>query len=667
MPSTGTISATAASLLVVALPFLAFLIQAILGRKSQSGWVSILAISLSSIISGICVFAQVWNQPSQHSSITWFTIGEHSFQVGVLLNNLTVLMQFLVCIIALPVHIYSKAYMKGDPGIHRYWMYLSLFCFAMLGLTIADNLLMMYIFWELVGFASYLLIGFWFQKESAAQANKKAFIINRIGDLGFLLGIASIYSLYGSLNLVELFSQDGLFYSLPAGSTGWMTFTGFCFFLGAMAKSAQFPLHVWLPDAMEGPTAVSSLIHAATMVAAGVFLLSTVFPIFNDTVLLLIASIGTLTAVISGYFALAQRDIKRILAFSTISQLGFMMVAIGVGAWDAAIFHLVTHAFFKCLLFLAAGAVIHEMVHFKEKHQLDIDPQDIQQMGGLRKYMPKTFVLMTIASLALAGFPLSSGFLSKDAILISTFEWGIQHGGLYLLIPIGLVLASLMTAFYIGRLIFKVFFGELRQDVSSAGIHEASSSMLWPMIFLGLCSMFFVFSWNPIAYHHAFVLEGFQLNYNFAEIHSLHLILPIGMTLSSILLWVLGYQWYVKQRYPLQENSFLNRLSLNQGYLNEIYQRVIIQPVVSFSNGLYWFDRNIIDGIVNASGSVVRGLGQASAWIDRNIVDGFVNGIAGSTYYLGHLLRWVQNGRLQNYLGFAFTVLLIGLLYLILK
>lgn len=179
--------------------------------------------------------------------------------------------------------------------------------------------------------------------------------------------------------------------------------------------------------------------------------------------------------------------------------------------------------------------------------------------------------------------------------------------------------------------------------------------------------MFFVFSWNPIAYHHAFVLEGFQLDYDFAEIHSLHLILPIGMTLSSILLWILGYQWYVKQTYPLQENSFLNRLSLNQGYLNEIYQRVIIQPVVSFSNGLYWFDRNIIDGIVNASGSVVRGLGQASAWIDRNIVDGFVNGIAGSTYYLGHLLRWVQNGRLQNYLGFAFTVLLIGLLYLILK
>jgi NADH-quinone oxidoreductase subunit L len=519
----------------------------------------------------------------------------------------------------------------------------------------------------LVGFASYLLIGFWFTKESAVQANKKAFIINRIGDLGFLLGIASVYSIYGSLNLVELFGKEGLVSTLPQASAGWMTFTGICFFVGAMAKSAQFPLHVWLPDAMEGPTAVSSLIHAATMVAAGVFLISTVFPLFNETVLLFITIIGTLTALLSAYFALSQKDIKRILAFSTISQLGYMVVAVGVGAWDAAMFHLATHAFFKCLLFLSAGAIIHEMAHLKEANHLDIDPQDINNMGGLRKWMPKTFMLMSIASLALAGFPLTSGFLSKDAILISTFEWALHHGQGFVIIPIVLTIVSILTAFYIGRLIFKVFFGEFRLQVEKMNIHEANLTMIGPMIFLAICSLFFVFSWNPFAYHHSFILSGFDIKYTFSEIHSLHIILPIILTLGSAISWATGWNWYVKNKYPLNTHNGWIALSLNQGYLNEIYQKAFVNSTLSLSNGLYWFDRNIIDGVVNMLASVVRGTAQLSSWIDRNIVDGLVNTIGGTTYYIGHLLRWVQNGRLQNYLGFAFTVLLIGIIYLILK
>ena len=655
------------SILVVLLPFLAFLIQAILGKRSQSGNFALISIILSTLLSLILVFAQVWNQEPLSANVNWFTIGTHTFTLGILLNNLTVLMQLIVCIIALPVHIYSKSYMKGDPGIHRYWMYLSLFCFAMLGLTISSNLLMMYIFWELVGFASYLLIGFWFTKESAVQANKKAFIINRIGDLGFLLGIASVYSMYGSLNLVELFGKDGLFYSLPASSEGWLTFTGICFFIGAMAKSAQFPLHVWLPDAMEGPTAVSSLIHAATMVAAGVFLLSTVFPLFNHTVLLTIAIIGCITSLIAAYFAISQTDIKKILAFSTISQLGFMVVAVGVGAWDAAMFHLATHAFFKCLLFLSAGAIIHEMTHLKEANNLDIDPQDIHNMGGLKKWMPKTFILMSIASLALAGFPLTSGFLSKDAILISAFEWAAQLNGFYFLIPITLTLVSILTAFYIGRLIFKVFFGELKIKVEKMQLHEANYTMLGPMIFLGICSIFLVFSWNPIAYQYSFILTGFSITHPFAEIHSLHIILPIILTISSAIAWVLGWNWYVKDKYPLNSENRLLDTSMNQGYINEFYNKIFVRGTVNLSKGLYWFDQNIVDGFVNFLGTIVRNLAHFSAWIDRYIVDGFVNTVAGTAYYIGHLLRWVQNGRLQNYLGFAFTVVLIGIIYLIIK
>lgn len=666
MVAVELISPVFAATAVVALPFIAFLIQAILGKRSTSGNISLIAICLSTVISLVFVFAEVWQSIPRSATQPWFTIGINTFTVGVLLNNLTVLMQLLVCIIALPVHIYSRAYMKGDPGIHRYWMYLSLFCFAMLGLCISKNLFMMYIFWELVGFASYLLIGFWFTKESAVQANKKAFIVNRIGDLGFLIGIATVFSVYGTLDLVELFGKEGRFYSIASDNSGLLTLAGIGFFIGAMAKSAQFPLHVWLPDAMEGPTAVSSLIHAATMVAAGVFLLSSVFPLFNETVLMIIAIIGVTTAASAAYFALAQTDIKKILAFSTISQLGFMMVAIGVGAWDAAMFHLVTHAFFKCLLFLGAGAIIHEMAHLKHEHHLDFDPQNINNMGGLRKQMLKTFILMAIASLALAGFPLTSGFLSKDAILISSYEWAISKGGASVLIPILLTIVSVLTAFYIGRLIFKVFFGEFKLRSSPSNIHDANNTMLLPMAFLGICSLFFIFSFNPISYHDANVFRGFYVDYNFEEVHSLHLLIPIGLTLASCFMWIIAWRWYVRGSYPLNAESKGIAFSLNQANLNQFYTKTFVAGTVNLSKGLYWFDRNIIDGIVNHLGALAKGISRVAAWIDKYIVDGLINTLGGTTYYFGHLLRWVQNGRLQNYLGFAFTVLLIGIIYLIL-
>ncbi|MCL7988959.1 NADH-quinone oxidoreductase subunit L [Sphingobacterium sp. lm-10] len=664
------ISPIHASLAVLLFPLLAFLYQAVRGKRGQSGIVVLIAIVLSTISSVCFVFFQVWQKVPMESSVSWFTVGEHTFSAGILLNNLTVLMQSLVCIIALPVHLYSKVYMKGDPGIHRYWMYLSLFCFAMLALSVANNLLLMYVFWELVGFASYLLIGFWFTKDAAVQANKKAFIINRIGDLGFLIGIALVYTHLGTLDLSELFGkQSPLFEQLTIlHKERWMTYAGLAFFVGAMAKSAQFPLHVWLPDAMEGPTSVSSLIHAATMVAAGVFLLATVFPLFNESILLVIAIVGTITALTASYFALAQQDIKKVLAFSTVSQLGFMVVAVGIGAWNAAMFHLVTHAFFKCLLFLCAGAIIHEMAHAIPASS-KTDPQDMRNMGGLRRFMPYTFTLMVIASLALAGFPLTSGFLSKDSIIIATFEWAMAHGGAYLVIPIVLVLVSYLTAFYIGRMIFKVFFGKpkLWTDEKVTVFHEAPKGMLIPMAFLGLCSLFFAFSFHPISHKNAALMQGLLLHTSFQPIDSLHLFIPILLICGSAIGWWLGYRWYVQGKYPLKENNLLVRHARQQGYINEFYQGIIVQSTLYLSRGLYWFDYYIVDGFTQGAASLTRATGRVAAWVDRYLVDGFVNAVAQASYYSGHLLRWVQNGRVQSYMGFAFTMVLFGILYLVLR
>ena len=667
------ISPILASILTVLFPLLAFGYQAIVGKKDSSGLIGLVAIILSTVCSGVFVFAAVWQQAPTHATYEWFTVGNKTFTLGVLLNNLTVLMQFLVCVIALPVHIYSRAYMKGDTGLHRYWMYLSLFCFAMLGLTVSKNLLMMYIFWELVGFASYLLIGFWFTRERAVQANKKAFIINRVGDVGFLIGIGLVFSHFGTLDLVELFGT----YSPILASLGteehsrWLTGAGIAFFVGAMAKSAQFPLHVWLPDAMEGPTSVSSLIHAATMVAAGVFLLATLFPLFNETVLLLMTIVGTLTAASGAYFALTQYDIKRVLAFSTISQLGFMVVGIGIGAWNAAIFHLVTHAFFKCLLFLCAGAVIHGMSHVSMPNDGDFDPQDMRNMGSLRRYMPRTFILMVIASLALAGFPLTSGFLSKDAIVITAFEWALAGHTGYLAVPIILVLVSLFTAFYIGRLIFKTFFGEARwafpQDQTATAL-EAPKTMFYPMLFLWVGSFFLFFSLDPLSYDRAGLMQGLVALSPYEPVQMLHLLIPTILTIGSVLCWMVGWRWYVRGSYPLQTDTLWMRLSLNQGYLDRIYTAIFVNATLRLSQGLYWFDRRIVDGIVDGAAVVIRYTSQAVSWIDRYIVDGIVVHVVGQgTYYLGHLLRWVQNGRLQGYIGFAFTMVLLGILYLILS
>ena len=362
------------AILAVVLPFAAFVVNfLLLGKSKASGWVSTIAILASTVLAS-SVFFKVWGSHTIHAQQVWFTIGATTVQAGILLNNLSALMLLLVPVIALPVHIYSTAYMKDDEGYSRYFRYLSLFCFSMLALVVVDNLILLYAFWEMVGFSSYLLIGFWFTRESAIIANKKAFIMNRIGDIGLLTAIIILFTQFNTFDIEALFGDKGLV-SLSNNADGqWVSAIGSIpavwqyvafggIFLAVAAKSAQFPLHTWLPDAMEGPTSVSALIHAATMVAAGVFLLGRFYPIFNDAELTILAVVGCFTAFMAATIALTQNDLKRILAYSTISQLGYMVMAMGVGAYASSLFHLVTHAFFKCLLFLVAGIVIHQMKH----------------------------------------------------------------------------------------------------------------------------------------------------------------------------------------------------------------------------------------------------------------------------------------------------------------
>jgi NADH-quinone oxidoreductase subunit L len=655
------------AIIAVASPFVAFLINAIFIPKQSkiSGGVSAIAILASLVLSGF-VFTQVWNSAEIHIPHEWFTIGNIHISIGIWLNNLSVLMLLLVSAIALPVHIYSMAYMKGDEKYTRYFAYLSFFCFAMLALVITDSLLTLYAFWELVGFASYLLIGFWFTREKAVQANKKAFIMNRIGDVGLLIGILLIYTHYHTFDMVVLFGNNPLA-NAKGVDAAWLTIPGICLLCGAIAKSAQFPLHTWLPDAMEGPTSVSALIHAATMVAAGIFLLGRVYPAFNSDVLLIIAIIGCFTAFMAATIALTQNDLKRILAYSTISQLGFMMLGMGVGAYSSALFHLATHAFFKCLLFLSAGVIIHEMSHLKHKHHLDIDPQSILHMGGLRKLMPVTFITCGIASLALIGFPLTSGYLSKDGILIQAFDWAQGKGWAYYIIPVGAMLTSLLTTFYIARLIFKVFLGQSRLKHINPDIepeaHEGDWRLSLPMVLLALCSLFPLFSVNPLDFKQAWLMNGFPaitaLESNY------HLIVPVIINIVGLGVIYLAYAIYAKQSVSwFKQKGLLFNISYNQWYIDSFYNGVIVKMVVGFGRLLYWFDKHILDGFINGLATVSITLSKISAWFDQYIIDGLLHLITNVVKQAGNFIRGFQTGRVQNYL---FTMLFIILVVYVLK
>lgn len=651
------------ALFAVCFPFIGFLKNLILPDKFNDK-VSIYTLA-ASVLCCLVLLLYRFNEPEFVLQTTWFVIGKTVITAGIWLNHLSMLMLLLVSLIALAVHIYSVQYMEDDERYPAYFTYLSFFTFAMMGLVIAPNLIQLYFFWELVGFASYLLIGFWYEREKASSAAKKAFIMNRIGDVGFLIGIFIIFNLYNTFNLTEV---NGIKTAeILARNPGSLTVASLCFFLGAMAKSAQFPLFTWLPDAMEGPTAVSSLLHAATMVAAGVFLMARLTPVFTDSALLVMAVVGAVTAFLAAYMALTQKDLKRILAFSTISQLGFMMLAIGIEAQAAAIFHLITHAFFKCLLFLSAGVVIHYMGHF---HDAEDSPQDITRMGGLRKKLPFTFAVCSLAALALAGIPFTSGYLSKDAILIQAFEWAEGKGFLFKLIPLSALITSWLTAFYISRLIFTVFFerGEAAKSqqliVTSFRPSTYEPKSYWmPMLFLALCSLFIVYSWNPFSYEHSWIFAS--LNKHVAAGSLYHILIPVVVNLGTIGLIYLAYQRYVKNRFSkLSNRGFVYKLSFHQLYLDRFYELALVPSVLFFSKAIFAFDRYVVDGVVNGTALFTRKISSISSWFDGYVIDGFVNQTARISGIIGHYFRNFQSGRIQRYLTLMlFLLLLVCLIF----
>ncbi len=448
------------SFLLAIIPFFVFIVLFFFGNrlKQISAWVAVGGTGLSFLLA-VTVLLNTWPDDVYSWSVNWFTVGNYTFTIQLLIDKLSAAMLVVVSFISLLVQIYSTEYMKGDKQYSRYFAYLGLFTFSMFCIVLSGNLLLLYIGWELVGLSSYLLIGFWRERTDAALASRNAFVINRIGDTGFLLGIIILFTQFNTLDLSTLTSG-----SISVDSSFWMTVAGIGLFCGCIAKSAQFPLQIWLPGAMAGPTPVSALIHAATMVAAGVFLLARVFPLLNSDVLTIIAITGAITAFMGAVAALFQTDIKRLLAFSTISQLGYMVMGMGVGAYGPALFHLFTHAFFKACLFLSAGAVIHALHTVEHELHLHFDTQDMRLMGGLRRKMPFTFICYLVAGLSLAGLPFFSGFLSKDAILTGALSWAESknHFLWYIIPDIGFI-SALLTAMYVGRQLLLIFDGEFRQ------------------------------------------------------------------------------------------------------------------------------------------------------------------------------------------------------------
>ncbi|KKQ19758.1 MAG: NADH dehydrogenase subunit L [candidate division TM6 bacterium GW2011_GWA2_36_9] len=485
---------------VLVFPMLGFVINIFFGKRLGriSGWLAVTIVGIDVLLSVFILYAKLTTFSDVNviqTKISWLALGSSNIQVGILIDNLAAMMLIVVTLISFVVHLFSTEYMADDIRYSRYFAYLGLFTFSMLGIVIANNFLFMYIFWELVGLSSYLLIGFWYEKKSAADAGKKAFLVNRIGDLGFFAGILILFFSYNTLFFDEIFAgiSGG---HIPFDSGFWLTASGILIFCGAIGKSAQFPLHVWLPDAMEGPTPVSALIHAATMVAAGVYLVARVFPMFSADALTAIAYVGAFTAFMSATIAITQVDFKRILAYSTVSQLGFMVMSLGACSYTTGFFHLVTHAWFKAALFLASGSVIHAMHHSMHKfHDHHTDPQDINNMGGLRRTMPLTYITFLIVTFALSGVPLTSGFLSKDGILAGTLAFAQLSGHWF--IPIAGFTAAGMTAFYMFRLTIIAFHGEPKTEIAK-NTHDNKFVIVFPLVLLAVLSFWFIYSPNPI-------------------------------------------------------------------------------------------------------------------------------------------------------------------------
>ncbi len=683
------------ALFILFLPLLSFVFQIFSFRRfeEQKGeWVSV-GIQFTTLILSLIMLALMLSKSDPNFSLevhqSWLDLGIFKIDLGVYIDNVTVIMLVVVALISALVHLYSTAYMAGDVRFSRYFGFLGIFTFSMNGIVLANSLFMIYIFWELVGVSSYLLIGHWWEKDSAANASKKAFITNRIGDIGMFTGMLIIATVLGTFNfqLIGERIHDGMWAANAGMLFGGieahklLTVAGILVFMGAVGKSAQFPLHVWLPDAMEGPTPVSALIHAATMVAAGVYLTVRIFPFLTADAMATIAFIGGFTAIYAATIAITQNDIKKVLAYSTVSQLGYMIMALGTGAYVAGFFHLVTHAMFKGALFLASGSVIHAMhhsLHLLKDH--DTDPQDMRNMGGLKTKMPITFAVFMVTTAAISGIPLFSGFLSKDAILAGTWTYAANvHDGwlanlhLAWILPLFGFGAAAITAFYMFRLIFMTFYGEARQPQIFKHIQESPKVMTIPLIVLAILSLFFVFtlpSINPVSDHGwfttviqspesavttgpAFDLEHFEHGLHAAHIPAMVtslLVAGLGILLS-VLVYLLNK--ISAERLAIKLGA-LYRGSFNKWYMDEFYINGIIRPFLKGCDAIGRFDLDFYDHyIINGWGRNTKRTSRGVGLADDLIVDGAVN-FAGIIFqWLGWTLKFVQTGKIQNYLIFV--------------
>ena len=669
--------------LIPLFPAAGFVINGLFGKRMSKTMVGVIACGLvfiSFIFSAGAVY-QLLQLDSAHRSHTvrlyeWINAGPAhtsegplaNFRVdwGFLLDPLSSVMILVVTGIGFLIHIYSTGYMHEEDGYYRFFAYLNLFMFSMLTLVLGNNYVMMFVGWEGVGLCSYLLIGYYFHKKSAGDAAKKAFVVNRVGDWGFSIGIMMIFVTFGTIDFIQVGEKVREGVMAGAFHVGDPLFIGIALalFVGAAGKSAQIPLYVWLPDAMEGPTPVSALIHAATMVTAGVYMVARSNFIYQmaPQAMTVVAVIGAVTAFFAASIGLVQNDIKRVLAYSTVSQLGYMFLALGVGAFAAGIFHLMTHAFFKALLFLGSGSVIHAMHH----------EQDMRKMGALKNKIPVTFWTMFVGTLAIAGTPFLAGFFSKDEILWKAFSSNQGHVLLWLL---GAAVAG-MTAFYMFRLIFMTFFGESRVDHHTGHhIHESPRSMTVPLIILAIGSVVAGYVGFPawLGGNNAFekfldpVFEPLPIPHG-PEAEYSHLA-EAGMAAASVAIALIGfglaYSKYCKrsweQQREIRQYGSLYPVFLNKYYVDEGYDFLFVNQAKDAGTGLWKFDAVVVDGAVNGSAWTTVEGALGSGWWDRWVVDGIVKFIGGFIRTMSWPLRLIQTGYVQNYA----LVMILGLLIFI--
>ena len=621
--------------LIPVIPFIAFFVILFFGKRTpgRGAPIGILAVAVSFVLSVIVFLEFLGHAEPVERSVTWLSLDSFEIELGMSVDGLTAMMFVVVTTVSLLVHVYSAGYMAHEPRFTWYYAALSLFTGSMLNLVIANNLFQLLVGWELVGICSYLLIGHFWEEKANSDAAIKAFITTRTGDVPFLFGIFVITVAAGTSNIPEVA------HAVEGGEISGTVLTvgALLLFGGAIGKSAQFPLHVWLPDAMAGPTPVSALIHAATMVVAGVYMIGRLFFIFSgsDQALLVVSIIGAVTMLIAAFLAMVQDDIKRVLAYSTVSQLGYMVAALGIGAFTAAFFHLFTHAFFKALLFLGAGSIIHA-----------VHSNYMSDMGGLRKAMPTTYWTFLIGSAALAGIPPLAGFWSKDEIIADAFR--NSHEVVWLVA----IVTALLTAFYMSRAVWLTFGGEYR---GKGHPHESPRIMTFPLIALAVLSVVAGFFGAP------FVEGGFSQLVHFGE--ETHVAgfdfalagLAVGLGLVGILAGTALYRRY-RDRDPLTRMGPAYTLLNRKYYLDDVYLKGFVRPIqYPIARAVNWTNTYILDGIVNGFAWLTRKFGSATDAVDRNLVDGVVNRVAVGTGWTGGLLRYVQSGNVQRYAVILFV------------